>query len=210
MLNNCVFEGRLVRDPVYQTTGSGEYAQFTLAVKRSYKNSKTGEYDADYIDCCAFQQRARFLKEHCGQGDLISITGTLETRTKTNDAGFKYTKYTVIVSPYDQLNLCVKKGAKQQAVDEDLADRASSYGTSEKPQTSSTPTGPKYENAKPAEEKPAEYPKEEVKTESKPEPKPEPKSEPVDDTDTAGVLPWEGDEDSGDTGDSGSDNVFQI
>ena len=51
MLNNCVFEGRLVRDPVYQTTGSGEYAQFTLAVKRSYKNSKTGEYDADYIDC---------------------------------------------------------------------------------------------------------------------------------------------------------------
>ncbi|MBQ1414635.1 MAG: hypothetical protein IIY92_01735 [Lachnospiraceae bacterium] len=36
-------------------------------------------------------------------------------------------------------------------------------------------------------------------------------AQPLADADlTAGVLPWEGDEDSGDTGDSGSDNVFQI
>lgn len=51
MLNQMIIVGRLVRSPELRETENGKkVTNITLAVPRSYKNTK-GEYETDFIDC---------------------------------------------------------------------------------------------------------------------------------------------------------------
>lgn len=81
MLNQIVIVGRLVRDPELRETESGKkITNVTLAVPRSYKNSK-GEYETDFIDCVLWTGIAENTVEYCKKGDLLGIKGRVQTRT---------------------------------------------------------------------------------------------------------------------------------
>jgi len=80
MLNQTVIVGRLVRNPELRETESGKkVTNITLAVPRSYKNSK-GEYDTDFIDCVLWTGIAESTTEYCKKGDLLGVKGRLNTR----------------------------------------------------------------------------------------------------------------------------------
>ena len=80
MLNQTVIVGRLVRDPeLYKTENGNNLTNITLAVPRSYKNSK-GEYDTDFINCVLWKGIAENTTEYCHKGDLIGIKGRIQTR----------------------------------------------------------------------------------------------------------------------------------
>lgn len=89
MLNNCVFMGRIAQElELKKTTSNISVCSFTLAVQRSYK--KEGEdYKTDWIDCIAFRNTADFISRCFRKGELIAVTGEMQTRTYTDKSGNK-------------------------------------------------------------------------------------------------------------------------
>ena len=87
MVNNVVLIGRITRELEVKTSTTGrEVCNFSLAVNRNFKNPQ-GEYDADFINCVAFGQTAKFLGQYLQKGNLISVTGRIQTRNYENNQG---------------------------------------------------------------------------------------------------------------------------
>ena|SRR5690554_2748676 len=80
MFNQVTLIGRIVRDPVVNTTKEGKsVTTLTLAVRRSYKNSK-GDYDTDFIPCTAWEKLAETSGDYCTKGSLVCVTGRIQMR----------------------------------------------------------------------------------------------------------------------------------
>lgn len=85
MLNQIVIVGRLVRSPeLRKTEGGKNVTNITLAVPRSYKNTK-GEYETDFVDCVLWTGVAETTTEYCKKGDLLGIKGRIQTRVFEKD-----------------------------------------------------------------------------------------------------------------------------
>lgn len=81
MINNTVLVGRMVRDAELRYTPQNQaVATFTLAVNRNFK-SQNGEREADFINCVIWRQSAENLANWVKKGDLIGITGSIQTRS---------------------------------------------------------------------------------------------------------------------------------
>lgn len=87
MLNNVVLVGRLTKDPELRYTPSNQaVATFTLAVNRRFKNQNR-EREADFINCVIWRQNAENLANWGFKGDLLGITGAIQTRNFENQQG---------------------------------------------------------------------------------------------------------------------------
>ena len=108
---NCVMIiGRMTKDVELRRTNSGKaVASFTLAVNKDYRNEQGG-YDADFIDCVAFEQRAETISKHVHKGDRFGVIGKLATRSYEKD-GKKVKVTEVKVTEFDFLE------SKKQTVD---------------------------------------------------------------------------------------------
>lgn len=98
MINNCVFMGRLVRDPELKTTGSGiSVCSFCIAVDRNY-TPKGEEKKADFIDLTAWRGTAEFISKWFHKGDMIAVTGELQTRMYEDKDGNKRKAVEIMVN----------------------------------------------------------------------------------------------------------------
>ena len=87
MINNVVLVGRLTRDPELRYTPSNvAVATFSLAVNRNFKN-QAGDREADFINCMIWRKPAELLSEWCKKGNLVAITGRIQTRSHENQQG---------------------------------------------------------------------------------------------------------------------------
>lgn len=87
MINNVSLTGRLTKDPEIRFTPSGvPVANFTLAVNRSFTNDK-GEREADFLKCVAWRTTAETVADHLKKGNLIGVTGRVETRNFEGEDG---------------------------------------------------------------------------------------------------------------------------
>ena len=76
MLNNCIFEGRLTKDPELKRTQSGlSIANFTIAVDRSIK--KEGK-NALFLPVTFFGTQAENISKYFRKGRAIIVSGRLE------------------------------------------------------------------------------------------------------------------------------------
>lgn len=90
-MNKCILKGNLVRDPEIKANQNGdEYAYFTIAVKRDYKNTK-GEYESDFLKCIAFGNNASLMKTYFKKGSGILIEGKLRTGSYEKNGETIYT-----------------------------------------------------------------------------------------------------------------------
>ena len=82
MLNNVSLDGRLTKDPEVRTIGSEGTAvcNFTIAVNRPFKD-ENGDKVADFIQCQAWKKQAEFIGNYLVKGQLVSVTGSIHTRT---------------------------------------------------------------------------------------------------------------------------------
>lgn len=81
MLNSVVLVGRLTKDPELRYTPNNQaVATFSLAVNRRFKN-QNGEREADFINCVIWRQNAENLANWGKKGNLIGITGSIQTRS---------------------------------------------------------------------------------------------------------------------------------
>lgn len=86
MLNNVCLVGRFVRNPELSITQNGNaVTNFCLAVQR---NSGAGkEKITDFLDCVAWGKTAEFITQYLQKGNLVSLTGSIQTRNYINKDG---------------------------------------------------------------------------------------------------------------------------
>lgn len=98
-MNSINIIGRITKEPeLKQTQNGNKVVSFCLAVTRRDKNKTT-----DWIDCVAWNKTAEILAQYCHKGKLISVSGSLQTRSyESNGHQVKVTE--VIVNSMDMLS----------------------------------------------------------------------------------------------------------
>lgn len=92
-MNLIVLSGNLTKDPEirYQGNSNIPIARFTIAVQRSYKNAD-GKYEADFINCVAFNKTAEIIEKYFRKGSRIMVQGEWRTgKYKNKDGNTVYT-----------------------------------------------------------------------------------------------------------------------
>ena len=98
MLNKAILVGRLTRDPELKSTASGtSVLNFTVAITRRYKDAN-GERQSDFVNCVAFRQTAEFISNYFKKGNMISVDGTIQTRTWDDNEGKRHYVTEVLVN----------------------------------------------------------------------------------------------------------------
>jgi single-strand DNA-binding protein len=93
MLNHITIMGRLTADPELRHTTSGTpVASFTVAVERDF-----GEKAVDYISCVAWKHNGEFVSKYFRKGNMIALTGSLQSRSWEDKNGNKRTSWEVNV-----------------------------------------------------------------------------------------------------------------
>ena len=96
MINKAILVGRLTKTPEVREV-STSICNFTVAIPRKYV--KQGEQrQSDFINCVAFGKTADFIGKFFNKGNLISIDGSIQTRTWEDSEGKKRYATEVIVN----------------------------------------------------------------------------------------------------------------
>lgn len=103
MINNVVLVGRITRDIEMTMTNSGtEVCRFSLAVNRNHKE-QNGERLADFINCVAFGQSARFMSQYLTKGSQVGVVGRIQTGSYDKQDGTKVYTTDIIVESINSL-----------------------------------------------------------------------------------------------------------
>ena len=95
-LNKVVLAGRLTNDVELKETQSGvSVCSFSIAVNRRF--SKDQEQTADFINCQAWRSTAEFISKYFHKGSSICITGSIQTRSWSDQNGNKRYSTEVVV-----------------------------------------------------------------------------------------------------------------
>ena len=89
MVNNCMFIGRLGRDPETRYTQSGKaVASFSLACSEK----RGGEESTDWVNIVAWDKLAEIVGQYLTKGSLVFISGRMQTRKwQDKEGGTRYT-----------------------------------------------------------------------------------------------------------------------
>lgn len=119
MINNVTLVGRLTRDPELKYTPSNiAITTFNLAVNRNFKGVN-GEREADFINCMIWRKQAELLAEWCKKGNLVGITGRIQTRSYDNQQG-KRVYVTEVVADTFQLLEKRDNSANQSNIEDQM------------------------------------------------------------------------------------------
>jgi single-stranded DNA-binding protein 4 len=103
MINNVTIVGRLTRDPELKYTPSNiAITTFNMAVNRNFKN-QAGDREADFINCMIWRQQAENFANWCKKGNLVGITGRIQTRSYDNQQGQRVYVTEVVADSFQTL-----------------------------------------------------------------------------------------------------------
>ena len=84
-INKSVLGGRLTADVELKQTPNGvSVCAFTVAVNR-----KGNQKETDFINCVAWRNTAEFISKYFSKGSSICVTGSIQTRSWTDQSGQK-------------------------------------------------------------------------------------------------------------------------
>jgi single-strand DNA-binding protein len=102
MLNTITIQGRLTKNPESKTIPSGTaLCSFTIASERPKK--KDGDQQTDFIPCIAWAKTAEFMQKYFHKGDMIIVSGRLQSRQYEGQDGKNHLAYEVSIS---EANFC--------------------------------------------------------------------------------------------------------
>lgn len=114
MLNTAIIMGRLSEKPELRKTQSDlSVTSFTVAVDKPTKPGQ--EKQTNWIDCVAWRQTADFITQYFGKGDMIAVTGSIQTRMYTDKNGNNRKAVEVVV---DQASFCEGKKKRDETAQE--------------------------------------------------------------------------------------------
>lgn len=106
MLNIVALMGRLTEDPELKyTPNNTPVTAFSLAVERSIV-PKRQERKTDFIPVVAWRGTAEFVCKHFVKGQMIAVSGALQTRSYTDKQGNKRNVVEVVAR---ETNFCGQK-----------------------------------------------------------------------------------------------------
>lgn len=115
MMNSVNLTGRFTAQPELRYTPSGTAVlNGIVAVQRNYVNSQTGERDADFIRIQAWKKTAELVADHFDKGDLIGITGRIETSSYDKEDGTRVYTTDVVVEQFTFLEPKKEEAKPQQ------------------------------------------------------------------------------------------------
>ena len=98
MLNVAVLMGRLVADPELKHTPNDiPVTSFTIAVNRKFAKTSE-ERQTDFIDIVAWRSTAEFVSKYFKKGQMISIEGSIQTRSYQDKEGNKRKAFEVVAN----------------------------------------------------------------------------------------------------------------
>lgn len=111
MLNCVTLMGRLTAEPVLKVTPSGkDVCSFSIAVDRSF--SSDGQRKADFINIVTWENCARFVSTYFKKGQMIALTGSIQTRSYEDKSGSKRTAFEVLAK---EVSFCGSKAEGEGA-----------------------------------------------------------------------------------------------
>lgn len=110
MLNVAVLMGRLVADPeIRHTSNDIAVTSFTIAVDKKFQRQGEDK-QADFIDIVAWRATADFVCKYFRKGQLISIDGSIQTRSYQDKDGNKRKAFEIVA---DNVSFCGSKSDNQ-------------------------------------------------------------------------------------------------
>lgn len=101
MLNVVAVMGRLARDPELRQTMTGKsVAAFRIACDRGYKG-QDGRSQADWLDVVAWDKLAEFVCRYFAKGQMIAVSGRLQTRSYQDKNGNNRTAVEIVARTLD-------------------------------------------------------------------------------------------------------------
>lgn len=91
-MNSIIIHGRLVRNPILQSTASGvSVCRITVAVDRTYKNAD-GEKQADFFEVICWRGLSDLVSKYFTKGKEIVVQGEMQCRKwQDKDSNNRYT-----------------------------------------------------------------------------------------------------------------------
>lgn len=109
MLNNVNIQGRITKDIELKTTPAGKkVCSFCIACSQRIGQ----EERTSFIDAVAWEKRAEFIANYFPKGSMILLSGRIESRSYTDNAGNNRKVTEVVVS---EVNFCETKKKEQDA-----------------------------------------------------------------------------------------------
>lgn len=117
MLNRVVLMGRLTKAPELRyTQNQTSVASFTIAVDRDYQTGGS-EKQTDFVECTAWRHTAEFVNKYFTKGQMIVVSGSLQSRKWQDKAGNNRVSWEVVA---DSVHFCGDK--KGETVNVSAAD----------------------------------------------------------------------------------------
>ncbi len=93
-LNKVVLAGHLTATPELRQTPNGvSVTSFSIAINRRFSKSSDGNQNAganvDFVNCVAWRNTADFVTRYFKKGSAICISGSIQTRSWTDNQGAK-------------------------------------------------------------------------------------------------------------------------
>jgi single-strand DNA-binding protein len=105
-LNQCNFVGRMGRDPEVRMTPSGsKVAQFSIACTEKFKDRNgQSQEKTEWINVVAWKNLAEIIERIGRKGQLVLISGAMQTQTWDDPNGVKKSKTEIIARQWQILN----------------------------------------------------------------------------------------------------------
>ena len=133
-MNSVNLVGRLSNNPQLRiTVNDKKICRFSISVTRRFKNA-TGVYEADFINCVAFNKTAELINEYIQKGDLVGVEGRIQTGSYTAQDGSKRYTFDLVVENITFINSkksnAVQKNnaTSEHPVNEEQTDIFSDFG----------------------------------------------------------------------------------
>ena len=114
-LNQCNFIGRVGRDPETRYSTSGDaITNITLAVDDSYKDKNGEKIDkCEWVNVTFYRKLAEIAAQYLTKGNLVFISGKMETRKYTDKQGVE--KYATSIIAHEMQMLGSKPAESGQS-----------------------------------------------------------------------------------------------
>ena len=113
MINNVTLIGRLTATHELRKTTTGKtVVSFCIAVERRFDRATS-----DFINIVAWNKTAEFVSKYFTKGDLIALTGSIQTRKYEDKDGNKRTAFEVLA---DDVSFCAKKDKSSEPEFEEI------------------------------------------------------------------------------------------
>ena len=92
MLNKIILLGRLTKNPEARRTATNvPVTNFTIAVDRDFSKD-----EVDFVDCVAWKSTAEFVERYFTKGQMICVSGRLQSRKWTDKEENLHTTWEVV------------------------------------------------------------------------------------------------------------------